>query len=172
MHLTPNMYKIMTLKAHAKIIVTWKCVWHQICTKSLLWRQMLRKSLLKNAFDQINHLGKMSPVLSVSIHIYGDSEEIHGKTYILRVNLWMYTLKFISLEKWHKTCTLNIQLLHNTKRPTKWSGHAKIIDPPKTSTYERPFTQEGNYLVYKFLSFNNDVTFWSMDICYSHDSIN
>ena len=50
---------------------------------------MLRKSLLKNAFDQINHLGKMSPVFRVSIHIYGDSEEIHGKTYILRVNLCM-----------------------------------------------------------------------------------
>ena len=29
-----------------------------------------------------------------------------------------------------KTCTLKLQLLHNTKRPTKWSGHAKIIDPP------------------------------------------
>ena len=28
----------------------------------------------------------------------------------------------------------------------------KMIDPPKrTSTYERPFTQEGNYLVYDFL---------------------
>ena len=47
-----------------------------------------------------------------------------------------------------KTCTLKLQLLHNTKRPTKWSGHVKMIDPPKrTSTYERPFTQEGNYLV-------------------------
>ena len=51
MHLTPNMYKIITLKANAKEIVTLKCVWHQICTKSLLWRQMLRKSSLEVAFD-------------------------------------------------------------------------------------------------------------------------
>ena len=27
-----------------------------------------------------------------------------------------------------KTCTLNLQLLHNTKRPTKCSGHIKMID--------------------------------------------
>ena len=51
MHLTPNMYKMTTLKANAKEIVTVKCIWHQICTKSLLWRQMLRKSFLENAFD-------------------------------------------------------------------------------------------------------------------------
>ena len=36
MHLTPNMYKIVTLKANAKKIVTLKCIWHHICTKSLL----------------------------------------------------------------------------------------------------------------------------------------
>ena len=29
----------------------------------------------------------------------------------------------------HKTYTLKLQLLHNTKRPTKWSGHVKMIDP-------------------------------------------
>ena len=32
----PNMYKIVTLKANAKEIVTLKCVSHQICTKLLL----------------------------------------------------------------------------------------------------------------------------------------
>ena len=60
MHLTPNMYKIVTLKANAKEyhhfqhafdtkyvqnvtlkanakeIITLKCIWHHICTKSLL----------------------------------------------------------------------------------------------------------------------------------------
>ena len=47
-----------------------------------------------------------------------------------------------------QTYTLKLQLLHNTKRPTKWSGYVKMIDPPwRTSTYKRPFTQEGNYLV-------------------------
>ena len=38
MHLTPHMYKIVTLKANAKEIVTLKCIWHQICTKTLLER--------------------------------------------------------------------------------------------------------------------------------------
>ena len=57
---------------------------------------------------QIDHLGKMSTVLRVSTHIFGVSKEID-----------------------EKTCTLNLQLLHNTKRPTKWSGHAKMIDPPR-----------------------------------------
>ena len=53
MHLTPNMYKIVTLKANAKEIITVKCVWHHICTKLLLWRQILRKSLLENACGTI-----------------------------------------------------------------------------------------------------------------------
>ena len=35
MHLAPNMYKIFTLKANAQEIVTFKCILHQICTKSL-----------------------------------------------------------------------------------------------------------------------------------------
>ena len=43
--------------------------------------------------------------------------------------------------------TIKLQQLHNTERPTKWSGHAKMIDPRRNSTDERPFTQEGNYLV-------------------------
>ena len=46
MHLTPNIYKIITFKANAKKIVTWKCMWHHICATPLLWRKMLRKSLL------------------------------------------------------------------------------------------------------------------------------
>ena len=36
---------------------------------------------------QIDHLGKMSPILRVSTHIYGVSKEIHGKMFIFRVNL-------------------------------------------------------------------------------------
>ena len=38
---------------------------------------------------QIDHLIKMNPVLRVSTHISGDSHEIDGKTFILRVNLGM-----------------------------------------------------------------------------------
>ena len=28
-----------------------------------------------------------------------------------------------------KICTIKLQWLHNTERPTKWSAHGKIIDP-------------------------------------------
>ena len=38
---------------------------------------------------QIDHLGKMSPVLRVSTHIYGVSKDIGGETFILRVHLSM-----------------------------------------------------------------------------------
>ena len=38
---------------------------------------------------QINCLRKMSPVLRVSTHIYGVSQEIDGKMFIFRVNLAM-----------------------------------------------------------------------------------
>ena len=38
---------------------------------------------------QIDCLGKTSTVLRVSTHIYGFFQEIHGKIFILRVNLGM-----------------------------------------------------------------------------------
>ena len=34
--LAPNMYKIITLNANAKEIITFTCIWHQICTKLIL----------------------------------------------------------------------------------------------------------------------------------------
>ena len=80
---------------------------------------------------QIDRLRKMSTVVRISTQIYGVYKEIDGKMFIFRVNLGMWPLKSIVLEKWPKTCTLNLQLLHNTKRPTKWSGHMKMIDPPR-----------------------------------------
>ena len=53
MHLTQHMYKIITLKANAKKIVTCKMHMtpHMYCTKLLLWRQMPRKLSLENAYD-------------------------------------------------------------------------------------------------------------------------
>ena len=51
-----------------------------------------------NVTPQINHLRKMSPVLRVSTHIYGDSKEIDGKMFIFRVNLGMQPLKSIVSE--------------------------------------------------------------------------
>ena len=41
----------------------------------------------RHVTPQINHLRKMSPVLRVSTHIYGVSQEIDGKTFFVRVNL-------------------------------------------------------------------------------------
>ena len=41
---------------------------------------------------QIDGLRKTSPVLRVSTHIYGISKEIDGKTFILRVNLGMWSI--------------------------------------------------------------------------------
>ena len=38
---------------------------------------------------QIDRLGRMSPVLRVSTHIYGVFEEIDGKMFIFRVNIGM-----------------------------------------------------------------------------------
>ena len=43
----------------------------------------------RHVTPQINCLGKMIPVLRVSTHIYGVSQEIDGKTLIFRVNLDM-----------------------------------------------------------------------------------
>ena len=36
---------------------------------------------------QIDHLGKMSPVLRVSTHMYGVSKDIGGNTFIFQLNL-------------------------------------------------------------------------------------
>ena len=71
MHLAPHMCKTVTVKANAQEIITWKCIWHHICTKLLLWRQMLRKSSLENAFDttyvqNCYFKGKFTPLPPVS----------------------------------------------------------------------------------------------------------
>ena len=52
----------------------------------------------RHVTPQIDHLGKTSPVLRLSMHIYGVSKEIDGKTFILRVNLGMWPLKLIVSE--------------------------------------------------------------------------
>ena len=41
-----------------------------------------------------------------------------------------------------KTCTLKLQLLHSTKRPTKWSGHVKMIDPPRELLHTKDLLPE------------------------------
>ena len=53
----------------------------------------------RHVTPQIDCLGKTSPVLRVSTHIYGVSQEVDGKMFIFRVNLGMLPLKSIILEK-------------------------------------------------------------------------
>ena len=48
---------------------------------------------------QIKHLGKTSPVMMVSTHMYRISKEIDGKSFIFQVNLGMWPLISIVLEK-------------------------------------------------------------------------
>ena len=52
-----------------------------------------------HVIHQIDRLGKRSPVLRVSRHIYGVSKEIDGKTFNFTVNLGMSPLKLIISEK-------------------------------------------------------------------------
>ena len=53
----------------------------------------------RHVTDQIDHLRKMNPVLMVTTHISGISKKIDGKTFIFQVNLGMWPLKLIVLEK-------------------------------------------------------------------------
>ena len=63
------------------------------------WENIHFSSKPKHVTPQIDRLGKMSTVLRISTHIHGVFEEIDGKTFILRVNLGMWPLKSIVLEK-------------------------------------------------------------------------
>ena len=63
------------------------------------WENVHFESKPRHVIPQINCLGKMSPVLRVSTHIYGVSKDIGGKTSIFRLNLGMWPLKSIVLEK-------------------------------------------------------------------------
>ena len=64
------------------------------------WENVPFESKPRHVTPQIDLLGKMSTVLRVSTHIYGVSEEKDGKMFLLRVNLGMWPLKSIILEKW------------------------------------------------------------------------
>ena len=63
------------------------------------WGNIHFQSKPRHVTPQIDRLGKMSTVLRVSTHIYGVSQEIDGETFIFRVNLGMWPLKSIVLEK-------------------------------------------------------------------------
>ena len=63
------------------------------------WENMNFSTKPRHLTPQIDFLGKTSTVLRVSTHIYGVSQEIDGKMFIFRVNLGMWPLKSIVLEK-------------------------------------------------------------------------
>ena len=50
---------------------------------------MGKQSKPSHVTPQIDHLGKTSPVVRVSKHIYGVSKDIVGKTFIFQLNLGM-----------------------------------------------------------------------------------
>ena len=60
------------------------------------WENIHFSSKPRHVTPQINQLGKSSPVLRVSTHIYGISKEIDGKTFIFRVNLGMWPSNWLS----------------------------------------------------------------------------
>ena len=63
------------------------------------WENVHFESKPRHVTPQIDCLGKMSPVLRVSTHIYGVSKDIGGKTFIFQLNLGMWPLKSIVSEK-------------------------------------------------------------------------
>ena len=58
--------------------------------------------------------------------------------YLSRIHLQYCEAQSISAIS-PKTCTQMLQLLHNTKRPTKWSGHGNMIDPHKNFYIQKTF---------------------------------
>ena len=61
-------------------------------------------------WPQIDHLGKTSPVLRISTHIYGVSKDIGGKMFIFRINPGMWPLKLVILEKMSTVMKVSIHI--------------------------------------------------------------
>ena len=73
---------------------------HLWCFQGHRWENVHFLSKPRHVTPQLDHLRKTSPILSVSTHIYGVSQEIDGKMFIFWVNLGMLLLKSIISEKW------------------------------------------------------------------------
>ena len=95
---------------------------------------------------QIDRLGKMSTVLRVSTHIYGVSKDIGGKTFIFQLNLGMWPLKSIVLEKqvlfWGFNTHLwgfsgdrweNVHFKSKPRHVTPQINHLRKMSPPSQS---------------------------------------
>ena len=57
------------------------------CFQGHRWENVQFSTKPRHVTPQIDHLRKMTPVLRISTHIYGVSQEIEGKTFFFRVNL-------------------------------------------------------------------------------------
>ena len=62
---------------------------HLWCFQGHRWKNVHFSSKPRYVTLQIDRLRKMIAVIRVSIHIYGDSDEIDGKMFIFRENLGM-----------------------------------------------------------------------------------
>ena len=60
-----------------------------VFSKEINGKTFIFQSKPRHVTPQIACLGKTSPVLRVSTHIYGVSKDIGGKTFMFRVNLGM-----------------------------------------------------------------------------------
>ena len=67
--------------------------WHR-------WVNMNFSTQPRHVTPQIDCLAEMSTVLRISTHIFGVYKEIDGNMFIFRVNLGMWSLRSIVLEKW------------------------------------------------------------------------
>ena len=68
------MYKIVTVKANAKKIITLKCIWYQICNKIVTWKANAEEIIMLNASDTKyvqNHYfeGKCSENRYLNMHV-------------------------------------------------------------------------------------------------------
>ena len=69
-------------------------------SKEIDGKMFIFESKPRHVTPQIDLLGKMRPILMVWTHIYGISKEMGGKSFIFIVNLGMWPIKSIVLEKW------------------------------------------------------------------------
>ena len=57
--------------------------------------------------------------------------------------IWNFILRMFDVHIASLSLSLRLQLLHNTGRPTKWDGHAKMIDPPQNFYIRKTFYPRG-----------------------------
>ena len=115
--------------------------WQFYTATDILWSRMAishcyRHLVVRNGNFTLLLTSSWQLLFFATDHLH---DKIHFMIYQPQLHFWCSEAQAISTIS-PKTCTLKLQLLQNTKRPTMWSGHVKIIDPQRTSTYERPFT--------------------------------